>query len=156
MMKIPAGIARAKSPHGFGLCPECTIWFFGEKCLKNEFYKQFFRQKLLQITICNFRCKNFFDCRTGLAFALIAQCGFLAKSALKMRCTKLFFQTIVVTYQKPQLLCYVTFFNILHHFGFVEAYGTHRESFAQSYGTDFYHFAFRKSRRKNARQNRTS
>ena len=41
---------------------------------------------------------------TGVASALIAQFGFLAKSALKMHCTKLFFQTKVVTNHNTQLL----------------------------------------------------
>ena len=54
-----------------------------------------------------------------------------------MHCTQFFFQTKVVTNQKPQLLCYVTFFNILCHFGVIAAYGSHRESFVPSYGTDF-------------------
>ena len=45
----------------------------------------------------------------------------MAKSALKMCCTKKKIQTKVVTNQKPQLLCYVTFFVILHHFGVIAA-----------------------------------
>ena len=69
--------------------------------------------------------------------AMIAQFGILVKSALKMHCTKIYSQTKVVTNQKPQILFYVTFFDILHHFGIIAAYGTHRESFVPSYGTDF-------------------
>ena len=38
-----------------------------------------------------------------------------------MRCTKLFYQTKVVTNQNLQLLGYVTFFNILHHYGVIAA-----------------------------------
>ena len=39
-----------------------------------------------------------------------------------MRCTNFFFyQTEVVTNQNLQLLGYVTFFNILHHYGVIEA-----------------------------------
>ena len=41
---------------------------------------------------------------TGVASALMAQFGFLAKIALKMRCTKTFFQTKVVTNHNTQLL----------------------------------------------------
>ena len=41
---------------------------------------------------------------TGLASALNAQFGFLAKSAVKMCCTKFFFQTKLVTNHKMQLL----------------------------------------------------
>ena len=38
-----------------------------------------------------------------------------------MRCTKFFYQTIVVTNQNLQLLCYVIFFDILHHYGVIAA-----------------------------------
>ena len=57
----------------------------------------------------------------GVASALIAQFGFLVKSGLKGRCTKFFYQTKVVTNQYPQLLCNVTFFDILHHYGVIAA-----------------------------------
>ena len=57
----------------------------------------------------------------GLASALTAKFGFLMKSALKMRCTKFFLQKIIVANEKPQLLCYVTFFNIFRHFGAITA-----------------------------------
>ena len=56
-----------------------------------------------------------------MASALLAQFGFLVKSALKVGCTKFSYQTKVVTNQYPQLLCYVTFFDILHHYGFIAA-----------------------------------
>ena len=65
----------------------------------------------------NFWCKNVFDRPTSVASALKAQFGFLVKSALKMRCTKFSYQTKVVTNQYPQLLYYVIFFDILHHYG---------------------------------------
>ena len=107
--------------HGCGLCPESTIRFLGEKCLKNALYKNFFRRQLLQITIRNFWCKNVFDRPTGVASALIAQFVFLVKGALKMHCTKYFYQTKVVTNQNSQFLCYVTFFDILHHYGVIAA-----------------------------------
>ena len=57
---------------------------------------------------------------TGLASALIAQFVFLVKR-LKNALYKKNFQTKVVTNQKPQLLCYVTFFAILRHFGVIAA-----------------------------------
>ena len=78
-----------------------------------------------------------------MASALIAQIDILVKSALKMHCTNFFFFffTKVVTNQKPQPLYYVTFFDILRNFGVIAAYGTHRESFVPSYGTDFF-FSF--------------
>ena len=57
-----------------------------------------------------------------MASALIAQFGFLAKSDLKMRCTKYFCQKEIVRNQNPQLLCYVIFFDILHHYGVIAAF----------------------------------
>ena len=112
MIKISVGIAYALKAQ-FGL--------WAESALKMHCTKFFSRQKLLQISIRNFWCKNIFDCRTGVASALIAQFGFLVKSALKMRCTNFFYQTKVVTNQNLQLLCYVTFFDILHHYGAIAA-----------------------------------
>ena len=38
-----------------------------------------------------------------------------------MRCTKFFFQTEVVKNQTLQLLCYVIFFDILHHYRVIAA-----------------------------------
>ena len=38
-----------------------------------------------------------------------------------MRCTKFVYQTKVVTNQNLQLLCYVTFVDILHHYGVIAA-----------------------------------
>ena len=38
-----------------------------------------------------------------------------------MRYTKLFYKTKVVTNQNLQLLCYVTFFDILHHYRVIVA-----------------------------------
>ena len=91
MIKISVGIAYEQNrPTGVASAPIAQLVFFAEKCLRNALYKNFFRQKLLQITIRNFQCKNIFDRSTGVASALTAQFSFLAKSALKMRCTKCF------------------------------------------------------------------
>ena len=38
-----------------------------------------------------------------------------------MLCTKYFYQIKVVINQNLQLLCYATFFNILHHYGVIAA-----------------------------------
>ena len=38
-----------------------------------------------------------------------------------MHCTKFFYQTEVVKNQNLQLLCYVIFFDILHHYGVIAA-----------------------------------
>ena len=144
MIKISAGIAYEQNrPTGVASALIAKFFFFlAKSTLKMHCTKFFFRQKLLQITIRNFWCKNFFDPPMGVAPALIAQFGFLVKSALKIRCTNLFCQTKVVTNQNPQLLCYVTFFDILYHFGVIAASQicSCRESIVPSYGTDFFFF----------------
>ena len=122
MIKILVGIAYEQNrPTGVASALRAQFGFLGEKCLKNALYKFFFRQKLLQITIHNFWCKNVFDRSTGVASVLMAQFGFLVKSALKVRCTKFSYQTKVVTNQYPLLLCNVTFFDILHRYGVIAA-----------------------------------
>ena len=122
MIKISVGIAYEQNqPTGVASALRAQFGFLGEKCLKNALYKKKFRQKLLQITMRNFWCKNIFDRPTGVASALLAQFGFLVKSALKMRCTKFSYEIKVVTNQYPQVLCYVTFFDILHHYGVIAA-----------------------------------
>ena len=94
--------------------------FLAKSALKMHCTEIFFRQKLLQIIIRNFWCKNVFDSPTGVASALIAQFVFLAK-CLKNALYKMFCQTKVVTNQNLQLLCCVTFFDILHHYGVIAA-----------------------------------
>ena len=122
MIKISVGIAYEQNrPTGVASALRAQFGFWAKSALKIHCTKIFFRQKLLQITIHNFWCKNVFDHPTGVASALIAQFVFLVKSALKMRCTKLFCQTKVVTNQNLQLLCYVTFFDILHHYEVIAA-----------------------------------
>ena len=47
-------------PHGCGLCPDSTIRFFCEKCLKNALYKIFlpgkscYKSKFATFILCNF------------------------------------------------------------------------------------------------------
>ena len=50
------------SSDGWDLCPDSTIQFFDEKCLKNAVYDIFFtKQKLLQIKISNFYVMQYFS-----------------------------------------------------------------------------------------------
>ena len=140
MIKISAGITYEQNrPTGVASALIAQFGFLAKCALKMRYTKT---QKLLQITICNFWCKKtFFDHPMGVASALIAQFGCLMKSALKMRCTKCFCQTKVVTSQNPQLLCNVTFFDILHHYGVIAASqicSSCRESIVPSYRTDFF------------------
>ena len=122
MIKILVSIAYEQNrPMSVASALRIQFGFWAKSALKMHCTKMFLRQKLLQITIRNFWCKDFFDRPKGVASALIAQFGFLVKSALKMRCAKLFYQTKVVTNQNLQLLCYVRFFDILHHYGVIAA-----------------------------------
>ena len=119
--------------------------FWAKSALKIHCTNIFFRQKLLQITISNFWCKTFFDRPTGVASALIAQFVFFGEKCLKNALYKIFFQTKVVANQNSQLLCPVTFFDILHHHGVIAASqicSVCRESIVPSYGTDFFFFFF--------------
>ena len=91
MIKISVGIAYEQNrPTGVASALRVQFGFWAKSALKMHCTKNFFRQKLLQITIRNFWCKTFFDRPTGVASALIAQFGFLVKSALKIRCTNVF------------------------------------------------------------------
>ena len=141
-IKISVGIAYEQNrPTGAASALRAQFGFWAKSALKIHCTKFFVRQKLLQITIRNFCCKNVFDRPTGVASALIAQFVFLGgKKYLKMRCTKFFYQTKVDTNQYLQLLCYITFFDILHHYGVIAASqicSACRESIVPSYGTDF-------------------
>ena len=118
MIKILVGIAYEQNRStGVASALGAQFDFWAKSALKIHCTKKNFRQKLLQITMRNFWCKNVFDRPTGVASALTAQLGFLVKSALKMSCTEFSYQTKVVTNQYLQLLCYVTFFDIVHHYG---------------------------------------
>ena len=103
-----------------GLCPESTIRFLGKKGLKNAFHRNFLQTKVVTNHNTQLLVQRLFDRPTGVA-SVLAQFGFLVKSTLKMHCTKYFYQTEVVINQNLQLLGYVTFFNILHHYGVIEA-----------------------------------
>ena len=84
-------------------------------------YKNVFQTKVVTNHNTQLLVKNLFDRLTDVASALMAQFGFLAKNALIMRCTKLFYRTKGVLNQNPQLLYNVTFFDILHHYGVIAA-----------------------------------
>ena len=142
MIKISVGIAFEQNrPTGVASALRVQFGFLVKSASKMHCTKFFLRQKLLQITIRNFWCKIVFDRPMGVASALIAQFVFLVKSALKMRCTKFFYQTKVDTNQYLQLLCCITFFDILRPCGVIAASpicSACRESIVPSYGTDFY------------------
>ena len=93
MIKCLTGIAYEQNrPTGLASALIAQFGFLAKSALKMRCTRNFFIQKLLQITIRNFWGKYFFDRPMGLASALIAQFGFLAKSALKMHCTKIIFR----------------------------------------------------------------
>ena len=135
MIKISVGIAYEQNrPTGVASALRAQFGFWPKSALKMHCTKLFLRQKLLQITIHNW-CKNVFDRPTGVASALIAQFVFFGKKCLN------FFIRQVDTNQYLQLLCYMTFFYILHHYGVIAASqicSACRESIVLSYGTDFF------------------
>ena len=72
MIKISVGIAYEQNrPTGVASALRAQFGFWAKSALKMHCTKLFFRQKLLQITICNFCCKDFFDRCTGVASVLM-------------------------------------------------------------------------------------
>ena len=73
MIKISVGIAYEQNrPTGVTSALRGQFGFWAKSALKRHCTKIFLRQKLLQITICNFLCKDFFDRRKGVASVLMA------------------------------------------------------------------------------------
>ena len=73
MIKLSVGIAYEQNrPTGVASALRAQFGFWEKSALKMHCTKLFFRQKLLQITICNFWCKDFFDRPTGVASVLMA------------------------------------------------------------------------------------
>ena len=109
MIKISVGIAYEQNrPTGVASALRAQFGFWAKSALKMHCTKKnVFKQKLLQITIRNFCCKNIFDRPTGVASALLAQFNFLVKCALKVHCIKFTYQIKVVTNQNPHtfMLC---------------------------------------------------
>ena len=82
MIKTSVGIAYEQNrPTGVTSALGSQFGFWAKSALKMHCTKILLRQKLLQITIHNFCCKNIFDRPTGVASALMAQFGFLVKIA---------------------------------------------------------------------------
>ena len=73
MIKISVGIAYEQNrPTGVASALIAQFGFWAKSALKMHCTKKNFRQKLLQITIRNFWCKDFFDRPTGVASVLMA------------------------------------------------------------------------------------
>ena len=72
MMKISVGIAYEQNWRtGVASALRAQFDFWAKSAFKMHCTKIFFRQKLLQTTICNFWCKDFFDRPTGVASVLM-------------------------------------------------------------------------------------
>ena len=122
MIKISIGIAYEQNrPTGVASALRAQFGFWAKSALKIHCTKMFFQTKVVINHNTQHLVQKHFDCPTGVTSALLAQFVFLVKSALKVGCTKFSYQTKVVTNQYPQLLCYVTFFDILHHYGVIAA-----------------------------------
>ena len=73
MIKISVGIAYEQNwPTGVASALRAQFGFWAKSALKMHCTKVFYRPKLLQITIRNFWCKDFFDRPTGVASVLMA------------------------------------------------------------------------------------
>ena len=121
MIKISVGIAYEQNgPTGVASALRAQFGFWAKSALKMHCTNKFSDKSCYKSQYAILVQKSF-DRPTGVASALLAQIGFLVKSALKMCCTKFSYQIKVVTNQYPQLLCYVIFFDILHHYGVIVA-----------------------------------
>ena len=68
MIKISVGIAYEQNrPTGVASALRAQFGFWAKSALKMHCTNIFFRQKLLQITMRNLCCKDFFDRPTGVA-----------------------------------------------------------------------------------------
>ena len=73
MIKISVGIAYEQNrPTGVTSALRGQFRFWAKSVLKRYCTKIFLKQKLLQIIICNFCCKEFFDRPKGVASVLMA------------------------------------------------------------------------------------
>ena len=73
MIKISVGIAYEQiRPTGVASALRAQFGFWAKSALNMHCTKVFFRHKLLQITICNFFCKDFFDRPVGVASVRVA------------------------------------------------------------------------------------
>ena len=142
MIKISAGIAYEQNrPTGVTSALMAQFRFLAKTALKMPYTKHFSDISCCKSQYATLNAKYFFDRPKDLASALMAQFGFLVKRYLKNAFYKNCFQTKVVTNQNLQPLYYITFFDILCHFGDIAVYLTHREHIVPSYGTDFCFFA---------------
>ena len=73
MIKISVGIAYEQNrPVGVTSALKGQFGFWAKSALKRHCTKVFLRQKLLQITIHNFWCKDIFDRPKGVTSVLMA------------------------------------------------------------------------------------
>ena len=111
----------AKSAHGCDLCPERSIRFLGEKCLKKALHKNFLKTKVVINHNTQLLGQRLFRSPKGCGLCPDGIIRFFDKKCLKNALYKIVFQTKVVKNQILQLLCYVIFFDILHHYGVIVA-----------------------------------
>ena len=141
MIKISVVIAYEQNrPKGVASALRAQFGFWVKSALKMHCTKKIFGQKLLQITIPNFWCKNVFDLPTGGASALISQFSFFGEKCLKNALYKIVLPDKSCYKSKFATFMLCNFFDILHHYGIITASqicSVCRESIVPSYGTDF-------------------
>ena len=72
MIKISVSIAYEQNrPTGVAYALRAQFGIWAKSALKMHCTKSFLRQKLLQITVRNFWCKDFFDRPTGVSSVLM-------------------------------------------------------------------------------------
>ena len=150
MIEISVGIAYEQNrPTDVAFALRAQFGFWAKSDLKMHCTKMFFRQKLLQITICNFWCKKLFGSPHGCGLCPEGTICFFGEKCLKNALYKIFYHTKVVTKSK-----FTTFrlFNIFRYLAPLWSYKrllryvVCRESIVLSYTTDFYFLGYTKYR----------
>ena len=122
MIKISVGIAYEQNlPTGVASALRAQFGFLGEKWLKNALYKTAFRTKVVINHNTQLLLQKNFGSPHGCGLCPEGTICYFGKKCLKNALYKIFYHTKVVTNQNSQLLGYVTFFDILHHYGVIAA-----------------------------------
>ena len=114
MIKISVGIAYEQNrPTGVASALRARF--------KMHCTKKIFQRKLVTNHNTHLSVQNLFRSPYGCGLCPDSTIRFFGKKCLKNAFYKSLCQTKVVINQNLQLLCYVTFFDILHHYGVIAA-----------------------------------
>ena len=122
IIKFSAGIAYEQNlPTGVASALIAQFVFLAKSALKMHCTKINFQTKVVTNHNTQHLVLKLFLSPHGCGLCPDGTIRFFGKKVLKLCCTKVFSQTKVVTNQNLQLLCYVTFFDILHRYGVIAA-----------------------------------